>query len=71
VAAHFGVSPHVVYYWIDRHHIAGRKLANPRGVAWFLTLDQETEHRLGQWVKQSARIPKQPVSPSPIVGGAL
>ena len=41
VAAHFGVSPHVVYYWIDRHHIAGRKLTNPKGVAWFLTLDQE------------------------------
>jgi len=43
VAAHFGVSHSVVYYWIERQHIPARKLANPKGVAWFLTLDQETE----------------------------
>jgi hypothetical protein len=71
VAAHFGVSPHVVYYGIDRHHITGRKLANPKGVAWSLTLDQETEQRLRLWVEQSSRITKQPVSQSPIVGGAV
>jgi DNA invertase Pin-like site-specific DNA recombinase len=71
VAAYFGVSPHVVYYWIERHHIAGRKLATPRGIAWFLTINEETEQRLWQWVEQSTRITKQPVSQSPIVGGAL
>lgn len=71
VAAHFGVSPHVIYYWIERHHLAGRKLATPKGVAWFLTIDQETEHRLWQWVAQSTRIPKHPTSQTPIVGGAL
>lgn len=71
VATYFGVSPHVVYYWIERHHIAGRKLANPRGIAWFLTINEETEQRLWQWVEQSTRITKQPVSQSPIVGGAL
>jgi hypothetical protein len=71
VAAYFGVSPHVVYYWIERNHIAGRKLANPKGVAWFLTLNPETEHRLRLWVEQSTRVTKQPVSQRPIVGGAL
>ena len=71
VAELFGVSRYVVYYWIERQYISARKLANPKGVAWFLTLDQETEHRLRQWVEQSTRIIKQPVSQSPIVGGAL
>ena len=71
VAAYFGVSPHVVYYWIERHHLAGRNLATPRGVAWFLTINEETEQRLWQWVAQSTRITKHPVSQSPIVGGAL
>jgi hypothetical protein len=71
VAAHFGVSPHVIYYWIERHHITGRKLANPKGVAWFLTLDQETEHRLWQWVEQSTRMTKHSTSQTLIAGGAL
>jgi hypothetical protein len=71
VAAHFGVSHHVVYYWIERHHIPARKLANPKGVAWFLTIDQETEQRLRQWIEQSTRIAKQPTSQNPIAGGAL
>jgi hypothetical protein len=71
VAAHFGVSHYVVYYWIERNHITARKLATPKGVAWFLTLDQGTEQRLRLWVEQSSRITKQPVSQSPIVGGAL
>jgi predicted DNA-binding transcriptional regulator AlpA len=71
VAEHFGVSHHVVYYWIERHHIPARKLANPKGVAWFLTLDPETEQRLRQWIEQSTRIAKQPTSPNPLAGGAL
>ena len=71
VAAHFGVSPPVVYYWLERHHITGRKLANPKGVAWFLTINQETEHRLWQWVEHSARIPKASTSQTLIAGGAL
>ena len=71
VAAHFGVSPHVVYYWIERQHILARKLANPKGVAWFLTFDQETEQRLRLWVEQSTRIAKGPTSQTLIAGGAL
>ena len=71
VAAYFGVSPQVVYYWIERHHIAGRKLATPKGVAWFLTLDQETEQRLRLWVEHSTRIIKASTSQNLIAGGAL
>jgi predicted DNA-binding transcriptional regulator AlpA len=71
VAEHFGVSRHVVYYWIERHHIPARKLANPKGVVWCLTIDQETEQHLRQWIEQSTRIAKEPTSQRPIAGGAL
>jgi Recombinase zinc beta ribbon domain len=71
VAAHFGVSHPVIYYWLERHHITGRKLATPKGVAWFLTIDQETEHRLWQWVEQSTRMTKHSTSQTLIAGGAL
>jgi hypothetical protein len=71
VAAHFGVSHHVVYYWIERQQIAGRKLANHKGVAWCLTIDQETAQRLRQWVEHSTRIAKAPPCQNLIVGGAL
>jgi DNA invertase Pin-like site-specific DNA recombinase len=71
VAEYFGVSHHVVYYWIERLHIPGRKLANPKGVAWFLTLDPETEQRLRLWIEQSTRIAKHSTSQNLIAGGAL
>src|SRR5215510_1990150 len=58
VAAHFGVSRHVVYYWIERRHLPARKLATPKGVSWFLTINLDTEQRLRQWVEQSSRIAK-------------
>jgi hypothetical protein len=71
VAAHFGVSPQVVYYWIERHPIAGRKLANPKGVAWFLTLDPDPERRLRLWVEPSSRMTKASPSQTLSAGGAL
>jgi len=71
VTEYFGVSPHVVYYRIERHHIAGRKLANPKGVAWFLTIDQETEQPLRLWVEQSSRITKASTSQTLMAEGAL
>jgi len=71
VAEYFSVSRHVVYYWIERHHISARKLATPKGISWFLTVDPETEQRLRQWVEQSARIAKGPTFQKVIVGGAL
>src|SRR5262249_18266845 len=71
VAAHFGVSRHVVYYWIARQHISARKPATASSVPWFLTLDQQTEQRLQQWVEQSTRIAKDSTSQNLIVGGAL
>jgi hypothetical protein len=71
IAAHFGVSPNVVYYWIARQHIAARKLATPKGISWFLTIDPDTEQRLQQWVAQSTRIAKGSTSQNVIVGGAV
>jgi len=71
VAAQFGVSSHVVYYWIERHHIRARKPTSHSGAPWFLTIDAETERRLQQWVTQSSRIAKVPTSPSSIEGEAL
>jgi DNA invertase Pin-like site-specific DNA recombinase len=71
VAEHFGVSRHVVYYWLERHHLPARKLATAKGVSWFLTIDPQTEQRLRQWVEHSSRIAKGPVSQTLIVGGAV
>jgi DNA invertase Pin-like site-specific DNA recombinase len=71
VAARFGVSRHVVYYWIARQHISARKPAPASSVPWFLTLDPQTEQRLRQWVEHSTRIAKDSTSQNLIVGGAL
>jgi DNA invertase Pin-like site-specific DNA recombinase len=71
VAAKFGVSRHVVYYWIERHHMRARKPTSQSGAPWFLTIDPETEHRLQQWVLQSSRIAKVPTSQRSIEGEAL
>ena len=71
VAAHFGVSRHVVYYWIERHRLPARKLATPKGVSWFLTINPDTEQRLWQWVEQSTRITQHSISQNLIVGGAV
>jgi hypothetical protein len=71
VAAHCHVSRYVVYSWIARPHLPARKLANPKGVAWFLTLDQETEQPRQRWIEQSPRIAKDSTSQNPIAGGAF
>jgi len=71
VAAHFGVSSHVVYYWIERHHLRARKPTSHSGAPWFLTIDPDTEPRLQQWVLQSSRMAKVPPSPRSIEGEAL
>jgi hypothetical protein len=71
VAAHFGVSRHVVYYWIARQHISARKPVPTNSVPWFLTLDPQTEQRLRLWVAQSTRIATGSTSQNVIVGGAV
>ena len=55
-ATKFGVSSNVVYYWIERGMIDGRKLNN--GSPWWITIDRQKEHELRRWVGNSARIRK-------------
>jgi DNA invertase Pin-like site-specific DNA recombinase len=55
-AAYFGVSRHVIYYWLNRGLIQGSKFAP--GWPWKITFDDETEKNLCDWVKQSCRIAK-------------
>jgi DNA invertase Pin-like site-specific DNA recombinase len=55
-AAKFGVSPNVVYYWIDRRVIDARKLNN--GSPWWITIDRLKERELCEWVSDSTKIQK-------------
>jgi len=54
VAERFGVSSHVVYYWIDRGVIQARRLT--AGASLWITLDETDDQRLRDWVRNSSRI---------------
>ena len=54
VMAHFGVSRHVVYYWIARGHVEARQLKP--GTPYWIKLDAEKEKTLADWVRSSSRI---------------
>ena len=54
VARHFGVSPNVVYYWIDRNIIHARRIN--AGAPYWITLDEADEQKLREWVCKSRRI---------------
>jgi Recombinase/Recombinase zinc beta ribbon domain len=54
VAKCFGVSPNVVYYWIDRSVIRARRLN--AGAPYWITLDEADEQKLRDWVRNSCRI---------------
>src|SRR6267378_3249426 len=54
VAERFGVSPHVVYYWIDRGVIQARRLN--AGAPYWITLNETDEQKLRDWVRNSSRI---------------
>jgi DNA invertase Pin-like site-specific DNA recombinase len=54
VAKRFGVSPNVVYYWINRNVIQGRRLN--AGAPYWITLDEAGEQKLREWVRDSSRI---------------
>lgn len=54
VAERFGVSTHVVYYWLCHGLVKGTKLAP--GWPWNIVVDEETEKTLSEWVKNSKRI---------------
>jgi len=50
----FGVSRHVVYYWIERGIVEARQLK--RGTPYWINLDATKEQALVEWVKHSSRI---------------
>jgi DNA invertase Pin-like site-specific DNA recombinase len=54
VSERFGVSPNVVYYWIDRSVIRARRLN--AGAPYWITLDEADEQKLRHWVRNSCRI---------------
>jgi hypothetical protein len=56
VAKRFGVSPNVVYYWIDRGVIQARRLN--AGSPYWITLHENDERQLQDWVRNSSRIQK-------------
>lgn len=54
VAQRFGVSPNVVYYWIERGIIQARRI-NAGSPHW-ITLNETDEQKLRDWVRNSRRI---------------
>jgi DNA invertase Pin-like site-specific DNA recombinase len=63
----FGVSPNVVYYWINRGIIQARRLN--AGTPYWITLDKADENKLRDWVCSSRRI--QPISSISLKKSAL
>ena len=69
VAERFRVSPHVVYYWIDRGVIQARRLN--AGAPYWITHNETDEQKLRDWVRNSSRIQNGKASPNAIGGSAL
>lgn len=53
-ARHFGVSHHVIYYWIERGYLEARKLDH--GWPWRITFDDATEKALHRRVARSEHL---------------
>ena len=69
LAEHFGVSPGVVYYWIERSLVQTRRLN--RGMPYWITLNGSDEQKLLGWVRNSTRIQKGKAFPNATGEGAL
>jgi DNA invertase Pin-like site-specific DNA recombinase len=67
VAKRFGVSPGVVYYWIERGHLQARKVN--AGSPYWITINESEEQKLQGWVRNSDRI--HTASPKLTVEGAI
>jgi len=50
----FGVSRYVVYYWIEKGLVKARRLN--RGSPFWITIDEDKELELRNWVRNSSRI---------------
>ncbi len=68
VAQRLGVSIGVVYYWLDRNIIPGRKEPSGR---YRITLDEATEQQLRDRVRHSTRLQRNEDVRNYSVGGAL
>jgi DNA invertase Pin-like site-specific DNA recombinase len=66
VADRLGVSPGVVYYWIERDHLPARRLES--GKPYWITLGAEKEAELRAWVIKSARINQARIQKTPVSG---
>lgn len=69
IANEFGVSIHVVYYWIDRGIVKARKVS--QGHPWYIALNSRTKKALHDWVKNSNHIKGLKISQKHTAGGAL
>jgi DNA invertase Pin-like site-specific DNA recombinase len=69
VTERFGVSPHVVYYWINRGVIQARRLNT--GAPYWITLNETDEQTLRDWVRNSSRIQNGTASLNATGGSAL
>jgi hypothetical protein len=58
VRERYGVSPWVVYYWIDRGLVTAHR--KKPGLPYAITLTDATDHRLRDWVANSPRIAPRP-----------
>jgi len=67
VAKYFGVSPGVVYYWIERGHLQARKVN--AGAPYWIALNESDKEKLQAWVRNSDRI--HTASPNLTGEGAL
>jgi len=54
VSERYGVSIHVVYYWIERGHISAQQ--RKRGAPYAITITDTTDRVLREWVATSSRI---------------
>ena len=54
VCERYGVSMHVVYYWIERGHISAQQ--RKPGVRYAITITDATDRSLREWVATSSRI---------------
>lgn len=54
VARKFNVSPHVVYYWLERGVVEGRKISG--GSPWWITISPDQEAELRKEVESSTKI---------------
>jgi DNA invertase Pin-like site-specific DNA recombinase len=67
ITERFGVSEHVVYYWVERGLIRARRINH--GAPLWITVSETEEQKLREWVRNSRKI--RPASRKQLEGSAL